>query len=124
MDRDHVFRGVEELLPIVGPGPGAGSRVGIKLHPETQALPFSDVSPDWTGASQQAKESLFWRGTDKTGLFMSRGKLKCLLSTFEGGASLGPRLLSRPLLISHVGYNNIIWLARVAAGVLAAGALC
>lgn len=63
VDSDHVLGGVQEMFAAVRPRPGAGSRVGVKLYPEIQALPFFDISLDGTGATQHGKKSLFWRET-------------------------------------------------------------
>lgn len=67
MGRNHMFGGVEQPFPIVRPRPGAGGRVGIKLYPETQALPFFNMSLDRTRAPQHAQESLFWGGANEKG---------------------------------------------------------
>lgn len=59
MDSDHVLGGVQELLAIVRPGPGAGGRVGVKLDPEIKTLPFFNIRLDRTSPSHHGKESLF-----------------------------------------------------------------
>lgn len=69
MDSNHMLGGVEELFAIVRPRPEGGSRVGIKLYPKIQALPFFNISLDRTRASQQGKESLFWRNMKEVLVF-------------------------------------------------------
>lgn len=77
VDSNHVLGGVQELFATVRPRPGAGSRVGVKLYPEIQALPFFNVSLSGTGATQHGKESLFWKETKEVILFLNLFS-KCL----------------------------------------------
>lgn len=50
VDSDDMLCCVEEVLLVVGPEDGAWCRIGLKFHPEGQALPFFDVL-DWTMTS-------------------------------------------------------------------------